>query len=514
MMEARHEVALQRFLAGEMDAGELASFEADLREDAGLRRRLLRESALIMELRSLMAQPASAVPGGIRARRPLLVVSASVLASAAAILVLMWLLRAAPGPEHAAELARLTDVHEAVRVHRAGQAASPAPGEALRAGDRVAVPSGASATVVFGDGSTATVTDGEVTLTGPGEGLRLRLSRGTARCAIAAQTGGRRFAIATPHAIARVLGTRFDLGVDGLATRLAVSEGAVELATAFDPQGRVVVAGMSLMAGAEGWLPPPPGRSLPSEGLRFHLDRERAQRLLREGDDQVALSEPVVEEAGSAPGGGPAVPLAHPGRFLRIRAPGLPNTDEGVVGRRTVALRFRAQRLGEPSRQVLYKEGGASRGLTIYLEGDRIMVGGFNLPAQESGWSGTWLRGPAVTAGRWHHASLVLSAGPELREGGLTGYLDGKAFGTGSASQLWHHPNHVVVGNVSDFWRFDGGWTSASEHGFTGAVADIRIYARALPADQIRLLAEEDPPGEAPADPSAPRHLDHQGAQP
>ena len=57
---------------------------------------------------------------------------------------------------------------------------------------------------------------------------------------------------------------------------------------------------------------------------------------------------------------------------------------------RTISLWFRADDVSINSRnQVLYEEGGTTRGLNIYLKNGSLYVGGWN--SSESGWSGTFL---------------------------------------------------------------------------------------------------------------------------
>ena len=76
---------------------------------------------------------------------------------------------------------------------------------------------------------------------------------------------------------------------------------------------------------------------------------------------------------------------------------------------RTLSLWFQADHLPEGNdKQVIYKEGGQYRGLNIYLEGERLYVGGWN--RKESGWDGTYLATDGIEAGAWHHVTLVLDA--------------------------------------------------------------------------------------------------------
>ena len=51
-------------------------------------------------------------------------------------------------------------------------------------------------------------------------------------------------------------------------------------------------------------------------------------------------------------------------------------------------------------KQIVYEEGGASRGLAIYLFGGRVYLGGWNDVTAESSWAGTYLSSTGIAASR------------------------------------------------------------------------------------------------------------------
>lgn len=155
----------------------------------------------------------------------------------------------------------------------------------------------------------------------------------------------------------------------------------------------------------------------------------------------------------------------------------------GTNTQRTIALWFQADDVEGAGRQLLYEEGGGTRGLNIYIEDGRLVVGGWN--RSESGWLGTWVSTGAVQSGRWHHVALTLEGGPTTQPGALHGYLDGVRFGSGEGSQLWSHSGDVTIGGVGDTRYPDGGGGST---GFLGRIDDMRIYNRALSAYDVSVL--------------------------
>ncbi|EDX83055.1 PKD domain protein [Synechococcus sp. PCC 7335] len=162
----------------------------------------------------------------------------------------------------------------------------------------------------------------------------------------------------------------------------------------------------------------------------------------------------------------------------------------GIHQERTVSVWFKADEISNTSgKQVIYEEGGRTRGLNIYLDQDRLFVGGWNTPPNESGWSGTWLDTDNISEDTWHHVSLVLDGDNRLRPNSLKGYLDGEQFGVGAASQLWNHANGIGVGGVAENSLFHDGKRTGG--GLTGLIDEVSIFNKALNSSQIETLADQ-----------------------
>ena len=157
----------------------------------------------------------------------------------------------------------------------------------------------------------------------------------------------------------------------------------------------------------------------------------------------------------------------------------------GTHKERTVSLWFKADGTGT-GKQVLYEEGGTARGLNIYIDKDRLYVGGWNDVAQESGWQGTWLSTDKVSANQWHHVDLVLDGERTLSQNALRGYLDGEQFGSGAGSQLWQHRDGIGIGRVSGSTLFHDGTKAGNS--FAGIIDEVMIFNNALPSSEIGAL--------------------------
>jgi hypothetical protein len=163
---------------------------------------------------------------------------------------------------------------------------------------------------------------------------------------------------------------------------------------------------------------------------------------------------------------------------------------------RTVSVWFQVTDTSISDRkQVIFEEGGITRGLSIYVHDGLLYVGGWNTP--ESSWIGTFLSTSAIADGTWHHVALVLDATPgatTVQADAFRAYLDGGEFGSGDGSQLWTHGADIGLGAENGDVNFhDGAVSGTANHALAGSLDDVRVYNQALNASQIALLAGPSP---------------------
>lgn len=206
---------LDRALDGMLDEDGERALALRLKGDPALARRLMelaRDEALLAEC----ASSARALTAG---RGPARRLRAAIVAAAILLAALLWsLIPKAPHPG-----LELADVRGACllrgRPARAGD--RPAPG------DRVATGGDGTALLRCGNGTTLRLGPStEVDVSGP---WRFHVAAGEVAAAVAPPPPGLSFIVSTPHAEARVVGTRFTLAASGSATRLSVEEGTVLL---------------------------------------------------------------------------------------------------------------------------------------------------------------------------------------------------------------------------------------------------------------------------------------------
>ena len=169
---------------------------------------------------------------------------------------------------------------------------------------------------------------------------------------------------------------------------------------------------------------------------------------------------------------------------------GINNTADintAAQGLRTIALWFKAANPTLNAKQVLYEEGGGSRGLSIYLSDGNLYIAGWN--NGENGWPDTYLSTPLTDTG-WHHAALVLNAdgATSLKADAFFAYLDGVEFGRAGAAIINPHTGAIGIGAKRGDTRYHDGTSSGTGDYFAGLVDNFHLYNRALSPIEIGQL--------------------------
>ena len=174
----------------------------------------------------------------------------------------------------------------------------------------------------------------------------------------------------------------------------------------------------------------------------------------------------------------------------QVEIPNSKDINLGIKKERTISLWFKVDDKSVNSRkQVLYEEGASVRGLNAYVFEDKLFVGGWNTPDQESGWQGTWLQTDQLASDQWHHLAFVLKGDETVANNSLTAYLDGEIFGSGDASQLWSHGGGIGFGSINRGSKFHDGQPIGGANGLAGALDNVSIFNNALSAQQVQTLA-------------------------
>jgi hypothetical protein len=165
----------------------------------------------------------------------------------------------------------------------------------------------------------------------------------------------------------------------------------------------------------------------------------------------------------------------------------LPNSNLlNTVTRRaqTVELWFRPDNV--TNRQVLFDQGGTSRGLSMYVFGGRVYVGGWNTPNDASA-DTPWASGPAfvsapISVGEVYHLTLVYDANGNR----LEGFLNGASFGTVTGIGTLHSATAAnAIGAMQDGTRFHDSATGGNGNHFDGTIDEVAVYSEVVAASRI-----------------------------
>ena len=163
----------------------------------------------------------------------------------------------------------------------------------------------------------------------------------------------------------------------------------------------------------------------------------------------------------------------------------------GTHAKRTISLWFNVENKNIAERkQIIYEEGGTANGLNIYIANGRLYVGGWD--REQNNWQGTYLSTDALTSNTWNHVALVLDAEEGVdtpQPNAFKAYLNGVEFGEGEGAQLESHSDDIGLGGLRQATRFhDGTATKSAPHNLRGSIDDVRVYNRALTAEEISFL--------------------------
>ncbi|MHC4727686.1 MAG: LamG-like jellyroll fold domain-containing protein [Planctomycetota bacterium] len=146
----------------------------------------------------------------------------------------------------------------------------------------------------------------------------------------------------------------------------------------------------------------------------------------------------------------------------------------------TVVAIFQCSDVTKPEKQVVYDEGGTTRGVTIYVHEGLVYAGGWNLSDYTPEWTGTFISAP-ISSNQWVAVAAVLrDSGPAQEDDKFEMWMDGVLIGKGPGGQLNSRSNDNGIGYANSQTKFhDGNLTGGGAY-FEGMVDEIWIVNAAL----------------------------------
>ena len=169
--------------------------------------------------------------------------------------------------------------------------------------------------------------------------------------------------------------------------------------------------------------------------------------------------------------------------------------NSGIHSQHTVEAWFSTEDKSSNTKQVIYEQGGGTRGLNIYIQSGRLYVGGWNRRSNESNWNGTWEYVTSIQSNQWHHVAMTLNGGSEVANNALKLYLDGELVLSEPGSRLWGH-NPANIGRTLQGSRYHNG--TGNGFTFNGKIDEVRIWNVERTQDEINAKKDTVLTGEEP----------------
>jgi hypothetical protein len=196
-----------------------------------------------------------------------------------------------------------------------------------------------------------------------------------------------------------------------------------------------------------------------------------------EGNDasqNAAISQPTIIAAGI--NGRTAIGFDGIDDRLEVADADTINIGGPYVGK-TMMMAFRTG-VDVTGRQVLYEQGGQTRGLNIYIDDGELYLNGWNLA--ETVWSPSFTK-TAINANTTYVATLVF----DQAAGTVEAFVDGNSIGSVSGvSSLNAHSQDIGIGAANNSTRFHDYAFAGDGHYFDGLIGEYLQYNRALTNDE------------------------------
>jgi hypothetical protein len=146
----------------------------------------------------------------------------------------------------------------------------------------------------------------------------------------------------------------------------------------------------------------------------------------------------------------------------------------------TVVAVFKCSDVDKPEKQVVYDEGGTTRGVVIYVHEGLGYVGGWNLSDYTPEWTGTFLSYP-IASNQWMSVAAVLrDSGPAQEDDKFEMWVNGQFIDIGPGGQLQSRSNDCAIGYANSQSKYHDGNLTGGGGYFEGIVDELWIFNQAL----------------------------------
>lgn len=159
-----------------------------------------------------------------------------------------------------------------------------------------------------------------------------------------------------------------------------------------------------------------------------------------------------------------------------------------IITNRTIGALFNCSDVNKNQKQVIFEEGGRTRGIVIYVHDGKVYAGAWN--RAEYNWQGEWLSAN-IKSNQWYHVGLVIrDASGKVEKDKFEMWLDGKLHDKVDGGQLHPHGDDNGIGfvNQNTVYHDDAGGGTNIDW-FDGMIDEVIIYNSAFNAGDFAQLA-------------------------
>lgn len=172
-----------------------------------------------------------------------------------------------------------------------------------------------------------------------------------------------------------------------------------------------------------------------------------------------------------------------------IKIPDSPRINiTNIFTNRTIAALFSCNDVNKGQKQVIFDEGGRTRGTVVYVFDGKVYVGAWN--RAEYNWNGEWLSAD-IKSNTWYYVGMVIrDATGKVENDKFEMWLDGKLVDKADGGQLHPHGDDNGIGfvNQNAVYHDDGGGGTNIDW-FEGLIDEVIVYGSAFNAADFKQLA-------------------------
>ncbi|OEK06855.1 LamG domain-containing protein [Roseivirga misakiensis] len=223
------------------------------------------------------------------------------------------------------------------------------------------------------------------------------------------------------------------------------------------------------------WLRADEGVTTATEGANVTIWDDQTPS----NNDAVVLTAPIYRATTNLVNFNPTIDFNTGSTGLFIANVGGFNADESTSKKFTIAFRT-----GDDitTQQVIYEQGGATRGINLYIQSGVLHLSAWNQASDGIGapWNTAGAIATVNTSSIAVNTDYIVTfdyAGNDAITGTVTGYLNGASFGTplSNVGRLYPHTDPIGLGDENSASRYGDGTTSGASS-FVGFISEMSFY--------------------------------------